>query len=553
MDLRSYLRAIRKGWVLILIGVLLGVGLGFAMIARATPIYASHMTFYVSIRSTTANTTTTALSTDQFAQQRANSYAKLLSSQRLGQMVAANNSSLGLNAGGVASKVSGTAELNTVLIYATVRDTLPERAYAIMHAVGTEFPVMIDQLDNTLKGNDVKLQVVSGPTKPTVPISPRKTLDLALGLFAGILLGLLAAVLREVMDTSIRTTEALQAVTAGAPVLGTVPFDAGARRAPLVVGAQGRSVRAEAYRQLRTNLQFIDIANRADVIVVTSARAGEGKSTTSANLALVVAESNRRVLLLEADLRRPRITEYLGMERSVGLTNVLAGQVALDDALQVWGERGLVVLPSGSLPPNPSELLGSESMARVIQQLRDRFDTIIIDTPPLLPVTDAAVAARLADGVLLVVRHGKTTRAQVTNAARLLEPVGARLIGTVLNLRPSKGAGYAGRYDGYGYYEDGPDAGPTLKDAAAERAAGHKRRRRSSSSARQIEPPMAPVETTDVTSEVGTVAASIRTRAAATFHGPGRANQPLHRAEPGRGARPDESPREADSTAGRSR
>jgi capsular exopolysaccharide synthesis family protein len=213
---------------------------------------------------------------------------------------------------------------------------------------------------------------------------------------------------------------------------------------------------------VRTNLQFVDVDHPIKLIVVTSSIAAEGKSTTATNLAVVFAETGSRVLLIEADLRRPRVSDYLGLERAVGLTNVLAGQVSIDEVLQRWGTDGLTVLPCGSIPPNPSELLGSQNMVDLLTGLRQRFDTIIIDTPPLLPVTDAAVASVLADGVVVVVRYGRTNRAQLAAAVRSLESVDARVLGCVLNMQPAKQAEGRGRYDGYGYYEDAPAKGSVV-------------------------------------------------------------------------------------------
>jgi capsular exopolysaccharide synthesis family protein len=188
---------------------------------------------------------------------------------------------------------------------------------------------------------------------------------------------------------------------------------------------------------------------------VTSSVASEGKSSTAVNLAIVSAETGRRVLLIEADLRRPRAADYLGLERAVGLSNALAGQVPVRDVIQPWGTDGLMVLPSGSVPPNPSEMLGSQNLVNLIADLRTMFDLVIIDTPPMLPVTDGAVASTVADGVLVVVRYGKTTRNQVNASIDSLEAVDARILGCVLTMVPRKGAASTG-YDGYGYYEDDP-------------------------------------------------------------------------------------------------
>jgi capsular exopolysaccharide synthesis family protein len=258
----------------------------------------------------------------------------------------------------------------------------------------------------------------------------------------GLLIGAGAAVLREVLDVTVKTAEALREV-AGAPVLAVVPFDATAKQAPLVVAMDSHSARAEALRHLRTNLRFVDVDHPVKVLVITSAVPNEGKSTTAVNLAIAFAEAGSRVLLIEADLRRPRVAGYLGLEGAVGLSNVLAGQVRIDDVVQQWGSHGLRVLSSGFVPPNPSELLGSRNMATLLTQLRDEYDIIIMDTPPLLPVTDAAVVAANADGAVLVTRCGKTSQARIRMALASLRAVDSRVLGCVLNMQPSKGdAGY---------------------------------------------------------------------------------------------------------------
>jgi capsular exopolysaccharide synthesis family protein len=267
-------------------------------------------------------------------------------------------------------------------------------------------------------------------------VAPRPVRNYAIALLIGLAAGAAAAVLRETLDTTIRTAQALGDLTSR-PLLGTIPFDAGARDHPLLVSEQRHSTRAEAFRQLRTNLQFVDVDRGAQSIVVTSSVPDEGKSATAANLAIVFANAGGRVLLVEADMRRPRVAEYLGLEGAVGLSNVLAGQADVDDVLQRWGPLDLWVLASGALPPNPSELLASQALVDLLDKMRSRFDTIIIDTPPLLPVTDAAVAAVRADGALVVVRCGKTSRAQVRTATQALAAVDARVLGFVFNMAKS--------------------------------------------------------------------------------------------------------------------
>jgi capsular exopolysaccharide synthesis family protein len=311
-----------------------------------------------------------------------------------------------------------------------------------------QFKKLVESLETPpdKRASSVKVEVVAGPQLNEVPVSPRPVRNLGLAALLGLMIGAAAAVLRELLDTTVKTSEALQAL-ASAPVLAGVPFDADAKGGPLMVAAGGHSARAEALRQLRTNLQYVDVDRPIKTLVVTSAVPGEGKSSTACSLAILFAEAGQRVLIIDADLRRPRVADYLGLEGGVGLTTVLAGKASVDDVLQRYG-TALWVLPSGFLPPNPSELLGSRHMADLLDELREQFDMIIVDCPPLLPVTDAAVVAARADGALLLAKARKTTSAQVTNAVQALQSVDARLLGCVFNMVAAKGP------DAYYYYDE---------------------------------------------------------------------------------------------------
>ncbi len=175
---------------------------------------------------------------------------------------------------------------------------------------------------------------------------------------------------------------------------------------------------------------------RCSVLVVTSSVESEGKSTISANLAQSFAEAGRRVLLIDGDLRRPRLESYLDLEASAGLTSVLIGEAELHDVTQEWGSDGLEVLASGPIPPNPNELLGGTVMEQLLLKAREDYDMVIIDTPPILPVADALILAAIADGAILVVRNGRTTGEQVSRSLEMLQSASARVLGTVLSMSP---------------------------------------------------------------------------------------------------------------------
>lgn len=428
----DHLAAIRRRWWLVAIVLLGTVAAAVAVNARATPIYASSVTFYVSASTNTG----TALQADEFAQRRINSYVGLMTSDLLLDRVIAV-SDLDLTTGQLRSRVSASLSTDTVIFTTTVNDTDRARALAITSAIAEVFGPMVSELDGTSSGpgTDVTLTVISGPTSSSRPVSPRTTLNLALGVLAGLALGIALAIGREMADRTIRTATDLEEV-AGVAQLAAIPRASG--RQPHAPDADPGALHDEAYRQLRTNLTFSGIGSELRVVALTSALGGEGKSTTSINLARAMAEMGGTVLLIDADLRRPSVAEYLGLEGGSGLTNVLVGQVEIDDVIQQYGHSTLQILPTGTLPPNPASLLGSSEMENLLITLRDRFDFIVIDTPPLLPVTDAAVIATQVDGVILVARFAKTHRREFVAATSALSAVQARLIGVVLNMVPRR-------------------------------------------------------------------------------------------------------------------
>ncbi|HUX70068.1 MAG TPA: polysaccharide biosynthesis tyrosine autokinase, partial [Cellulomonadaceae bacterium] len=415
------------------------------------------VTFFVGASANTG----TALQADQFAQQRIASYVGVLTSERLAKQIL-SDTRLPLTVAQVTAGITATSDPNTVLLGATVTDTNPQRSLTVATAIANDLGPMVAGLEDTSHagGTQVALTVISGPTLDPRPVSPSKTLNLGIGILVGLTLGAGLAIARQLADTTVRSGSALQQV-ASVPVLALVALEAKSRRKRMPLAAAVSSPRAEAYRRLRTNLTFSNVDSRMQVIVVTSSLSGEGKSTTAGNLAMVLAEAGRPVLLLEADLRRPSLGAYLGVESSVGLTNVLAGQVDADDVIQTWGADGLHILASGTIPPNPSELLGSDRMRTLMTSLRGRFDVIVVDTPPLLPVTDAAIVATQADGVVLVARHATTHRDDVAAAVDVLRAVEAKLVGTVLNMTPEK----ASSRDGYHSYATSAESHPPVRAA----------------------------------------------------------------------------------------
>ena len=234
---------------------------------------------------------------------------------------------------------------------------------------------------------------------------------------------------------------------------GTVSVRRGAGTSNLVMRTDPHGPQAESYRRIRANLEFADVDRPVRTVVVTSALAGEGKSTTSINLALALAERSDRVLLIDADLRRPSIGRHCGIEDAVGLTTVLLGGVTVADATQRWGGV-LDILPSGAVPPNPGQLLGSAAMADLMSELIASYTFIIVDSPPLLPATDALGLARMTDGSIVVARYKSTRREQLARAIVPLVAVQARVVGIVLDRVPA--SEHSSSY--YGYRTHSQDA-----------------------------------------------------------------------------------------------
>lgn len=313
----------------------------------------------------------------------------------------------------------------------------------------------IDQLQTTATLTRSRgAQVVSAARTPTQPVSPNPKRDAALALFLGLLVGLGLAFLREYLDDSIRTKDGLDLATGGLPTLALVPGVENWRdedEARLELITHPNSPAAEAYRGLRTSLHFIGVERELKLIQVTSSQASEGKSTTSANLAVALARAGKRVVLVDCDLRRPRVHRFFGLSNAVGFTSWLLRSVPPAEALiPIEAVPGLSVMPSGPPPPNPSELLGTRTARDAFRALAELVDYVVIDSTPVLPVADSVVLAGYVDAVVVVAKAGSTTRRSLGRCLEMLRLADAPIAGVVLNrVRGENAYGY-----GYGYLPD---------------------------------------------------------------------------------------------------
>ena len=465
MDLKDYLRILRENWLPILLITLLGVGLAAGATALTKPKYTATTQVFVAVGG--GDSATEILQGSSFSEKRVTSYVSLATSPRVLQPVI-DQLDLDTTAESLAQSITANAPLQTVLINLSATDTDPQRAAEIADTTAESLIRTVSEVESPEGSREplVDLSVVDQATVPDSPSSPRTLLNLALGLVIGAALGVAYALLKTVLDTRIRRREDIERIT-DAPVLGAVAEDKAAEEQPLLtLDSSAWGHRAESYRQLRTHLKFTNVDGGTQTVVVTSAVPGEGKTTTATNLAVMIAESGARVLIVDADLRRPRVAKTLGVEGAVGLSTILSGQIDVEDAVQVWGESAeLDVIASGEIPPNPSELLGSEAMGRLLEWAKENYDIVLLDAPPMQPVTDPTVLAAQCSGVVLVCRvDGYNHRDQLRGALETIESSGARLLGLVLTRVPMKRSGY--QY--YGYQPDSAEPTSTRRGRRGE-------------------------------------------------------------------------------------
>jgi len=449
VELRDYVRILRRRWRLVVVCLVVTLAAAAGMTAQMTPQYRSTSQLFVS---TSSSSSSDAYQGSLFSTQRVASYADLVTGKELAQRVIAAQD-LGLTPPELSAKVTASAVPETVLLSISVTDPDPATAQRLTQAYSEQLSKLVAELE-TPPGKDIpvlKATIVDSAGLPTAAVSPQPVRNLGLAAVLGLLLGFGIAVLREILDISVKTSEDVVQIT-DASLMAGIAYDPDTSKRPLVSSLNSHEPRVEAFRVLRTNLQFVDIDNKNKSFVVTSSVPREGKSTTAVNIAIAMAQTGNNILLIDGDLRRPQVADMLGLEGAVGVTTVLLGQIQVADAIQRH-ETGLDVLTSGSIPPNPAELLQSHAMHELLDKLGGTYDTIVMDAPPLLPVTDAALLAAQTDGALMVVRHSKTTRDQLQGAHERLTGVGANTLGVVFNMVPSKRDGTYGY--GYGYAPEG--------------------------------------------------------------------------------------------------
>jgi tyrosine-protein kinase len=452
VELGDYLDILRRRWLGVLLIALTTLALAATVTLALPKKYTATTRLFIAVAG--SESATDLAQGSNFAEKQMASYAEVATSPRVLRPVIQQ---LGLptTPKKLSESVEATVPVNTVILEISATDLDPTRAAQIANAVGRELANAASEL-SPAKQDGTKAVVATTFAEaevPDKPSSPKILQNLGLGLILGLLLGLGVAVLRHLLDTKVRSEDDVRSLT-DSSILGVVAYDADVSTHPMILRDEPLAASSEAIRRLRTNLQFIDVANRPKSIVISSSIPAEGKSTIALNLALSLADTGTRVILVDADLRRPSIAQYVGIEGGVGLTTVLIGRAEVEDVVQPLGKTSLDLLPAGQIPPNPSELLGSMAMADLLERLAASYDMVLLDSPPLLPVTDAVVLSNLAGGALVVVGADRIHRPQLQQSLESLETAGAHLFGIVMNkIARREAAAYA-----YGYGSEYPPA-----------------------------------------------------------------------------------------------
>jgi polysaccharide biosynthesis transport protein len=434
VEIQHYLAILRKRWVSALLTALLALGATAAVTLLQTPRYEATNRLF--IQTQTESSIADLNGGVDFASQQITTYADLATSPMVLDPVIAELA-LDKSSSELAEDIITTVPQDTLILEIVATSTDPGLAADIANTTAASLRTVVTELETSSGGSTLKLTVVSPAQVPPIPASPSIPQNLAIGLLLGILAGVAVAVTQELSDSRVRTVEDAEK-SAAKPVIGSIQAVRDSQQAPLVMTDRPHSIEAESYRELRTNLRFTGLGAESNSILVTSSLSNEGKSSTAINLAHVLAQAGNCVLLIEADLRRPSFAQYLGLEGTVGLTTVLIGEADLSEVTQPLETPGLEVLTSGPIPPNPSEMLGSIAMQRTLATATAAYDFVVIDSPPLLAVTDTAVLSRIVGGTLIVARSGLVRKPQLRAALEKLTTVESLVLGVLLNRVPRR-------------------------------------------------------------------------------------------------------------------
>lgn len=445
-DLQHYLRVLRKRWWLIVVALVATVAAASFQTARSTPIYRSEAKLFVGLQQIPRSQISEGSQVLVLSRELLSSYAALIETSAVTRS-AVELGNLPLSSAEVIEDLGATQVGDTHILSVTFESDDPRLARRVVDAVSESFIDRVSEIGSDAGESAVHIEVVEPAGVSTTPVSPKVGQNIALGLALGLALGIALAFIADAIDLSVKSRSDVERL--GLPLLGQVPT-LDTHGSAVYVELDPMEVGAEAFRKLRTSIGFLSDDLSVRTILVTSPVALEGKTTVAANLAAAYALHGLSTLLVEADLRRPTLHNLFGVNGTSGLTNAILGEVHIDDACAPTDIPGLYTMLAGAIPPNPVELLDSRQLDDLLQQAQERFHVVVIDSPPLMPVADAAALSARVDGVLVVARAGKTHRSRLQEAAEVVERSGGRLLGVLLNRQHKRDSLYG--YERYYSY-----------------------------------------------------------------------------------------------------
>lgn len=448
LDLRRISYILRKRLKLIVfITLIVTIMSAVISVFALTPVYEAKISVVIGKAAGISDNSSYNLSDVTMYQKLVKTYAKVAKSENVAES-ALDLMDIDLTTEELLEMLSVSPQEDTQIMDINVQSINPEEAKKIVSSITIAF---IERAEELIPNGNI--EILDQPKIPKKPVKPNKKLNVLIAFFLGLMISVGLVFVLEYMDNSIKTKEEVEKYL-DLPVVGIIPEHVSEQgeKEFLEVTIEPKSVSAEAFRTLRTNIQYSSIDKEVKTIMLTSSGTSEGKTSTSGNFAFILANSNKKVLVIDCDMRKPSIHRKLRISNSKGLSDFLTGKVTFEEAVQLV-ETNLYVMTSGLVPPNPSEMLSSNKMREFLVSVKNEFDYIIIDTPPIIAVTDAQVLAGIVDGVILVVALNEADKDAVVRAKELLVMANANILGVVLNKTKSligKGYDYRNQY----YYYD---------------------------------------------------------------------------------------------------